>query len=597
VPTSPAYQSATRTSNLQLTVTSVFTVNGNPCFANGSQPVNVSFSWQQVTSLSDATFVMVGDVKVLSSSLATDQLSISFASLSTLFIPSFTLKVNRVYLFAVAMSSQISNSSLTFSSSAYFAVSVSPSVLVPRIRYVHINIEIDCLRDPFICCSGGNRTVSTSSAATLDASASFDPDVSSGESSTLVFTWSCVRPVSLRSCGTLPASSGYTLQLPVGFFSAVDTSEAYSFSVIVSSDTRNATSSSVFITAVAVSLPTLSVNVSVPSQGAAWRRITPSDTVALTASVKWDSAASASAVSLQWSCVSGGPINMTAGSSALLSSPTSSTLVVAPNVLKAGAVYVFQLAAVTAASATPAVATVSVSVNSIPYNGSCTVSPLQGVAIQTSFTFTCSGWLDDAGNLPLTYGVQQVDSSGSLLNIVQAQQSNAQFSMYLPPGEPLLLRVLVQDIWGGQVAIPLSVSVTVPSVSTPAALQSVAASALSSLLQASTAGDMNAAIQVALPLSQILESSSNASSSPEGLQQRAQIRDQIFTTVLSLATSVSTRSNSASDTTQVLNLISSVVSVPAELSVSVATQASLFVANALASALNRSTVPFRYDVG
>jgi hypothetical protein len=149
--TSPAYQSATRTSNLQLTVTSVFTVNGNPCFANGSQAANVSFSWRQVMSLSDATFVMVGDVKVLSSALATDQLSISFAPLSALFIPSFSLKVNRVYLFAVTMSSQISSSSLTFSSNAYFAVSVSPSVLVPRIRYVHINIEIDCLRDPFIC--------------------------------------------------------------------------------------------------------------------------------------------------------------------------------------------------------------------------------------------------------------------------------------------------------------------------------------------------------------------------------------------------------------------------------------------------------------
>jgi hypothetical protein len=454
-----------------------------------------------------------------------------------------------------------------------------------------------------ILCSGGNRTVwasDSAAATTLDASASFDPDVSPGTTSTLTYSWVCTRPVTLRACGTWEQSASAQLKLPVGFFSATDVTETYSFVVTVTSGTRSATSSAVYISAMAVALPTLSINISVPTQGPQWLRITPSDIVSFSAAVELGSAISSSTVYLQWTCLSGG-VNMTAGSASLLSSPTSSTLILAPNVLTAGTTYTFQLAARLSTSASEAgLASATITVNSIPTGGTCSVSPSQGVAIQTKFTFACAGWLDDAGNLPLTYGVRQVDSTGALLNIVQAQQSNSQFSMYLPVGAPLLLRVSVLDIWGGQAVVSLSVNVSAPDASSSAALQSVATSALASLQQASNAGDVNAAIQLVLPLTQIIQASGAsmyASSSADALQQRSDIRTQIFSTVLSMATTVTTRSDSALATSQVMNLIAAVVSVPDEMTTAVTTQASTFLTQALANTLNSSSVPFRFVRG
>jgi hypothetical protein len=133
--TSAAHQIVLRTASLQLSATSIFTISGNPCFDNGTQPSNVSFAWTQLTSLpANATFVSVGGVNVSSTSVASDQLSFSFSSLSTQLIPSYAMQVSRVYLFSLAMTVQIGNSSSFLTSSSYLAVSVVPSALVARIR-------------------------------------------------------------------------------------------------------------------------------------------------------------------------------------------------------------------------------------------------------------------------------------------------------------------------------------------------------------------------------------------------------------------------------------------------------------------------------
>ena len=35
--------------------------------------------------------------------------------------------------------------------------------------------------------------------------------------------------------------------------------------------------------------------------------------------------------------------------------------------------------------------------NQVPYNGSCQVYPLEGIALDTNFTVNCNSWVDDDG--------------------------------------------------------------------------------------------------------------------------------------------------------------------------------------------------------
>lgn len=43
------------------------------------------------------------------------------------------------------------------------------------------------------------------------------------------------------------------------------------------------------------------------------------------------------------------------------------------------------------------VSSMIVLVNQLPYGGTCTVSPLTGIALNTTFTVTCSNWQDKDG--------------------------------------------------------------------------------------------------------------------------------------------------------------------------------------------------------
>jgi hypothetical protein len=53
--------------------------------------------------------------------------------------------------------------------------------------------------------------------------------------------------------------------------------------------------------------------------------------------------------------------------------------------------------------ATPGYAALTVVVNSPPSSGVLAASPLEGVVMDTAFELSCSGWVDDATDLPLLY--------------------------------------------------------------------------------------------------------------------------------------------------------------------------------------------------
>jgi hypothetical protein len=406
-------------------------------------------------------------------------------------------------------------------------------------------------------------------------------------------------------------------------FSILGFPSQFDFRVTVSgTGNRTATSAPVRLTRKFVPAPIVSISLSVPTQGAAFTVITAADRVALRASVTPadPSAPSMPAYALQWTCTSGS-VDVSAGSAALLSSPTSSALVLAANALTPGASYAFAVTLTTLeAPMLSSTATVAFTVANVPRGGQCTVSPSSGVALVDLFTVSCQGWMDDALNYPLAFQFNSVTlTSSSSVTLQDFSPATTLSSSYLSAGASL--RVAVRNRWGGLVDLAVAVNVTNPPVATAAQLDSVAATALNVLARAQGSGDVNAASQAAAPLLQILAaiggsaSQSNASTAFRNetqTQQRADIRSQLFaasmaiiaqssgaansTTTGSSTGSASSSSSSMDAVAQSVALIASIVTVSAdratEVSGAVAAGGSAFAAQTAQSALASSAAPF-----
>jgi hypothetical protein len=142
---------------------------------------------------------------------------------------------------------------------------------------------------------------------------------------------------------------------------------------------------------------------------------------------------------------------------------------------------------------------------------------------------------------------------------------------------------------GGQAAFLLSVTITNPDLSSASAVAALASVATNALAQAALAGDMNSASQVIGPITQMLNTASQAQNSSEAIAQRAAIREQLFLSVLSIASTSGPISVSAAS--QSLAAISAISSNPAELSPAVATAAAEFAAQSIQALLASSKAP------
>ncbi len=370
---------------------------------------------------------------------------------------------------------------------------------------------------------------------------------------------------------------------------------------------RNATSAPVRLTRKFVPAPIVSVTVSVPTQGAAFTVITSADRIVLSASVAPadPTAPAISAYALRWTCTSGG-VDVSLGSAALLSSPTSSALVLASNVLTPGASYAFAVTLTTLeAPILGSTATVAFTVANVPRDGQCTVSPSLGVALVDLFTVSCQGWMDDALNYPLAFQFNSITPSLSSSSLSASSSSTSvtlqDFSpsaslsrSYLPAG--VSLRVAVRNRWGGLVTTAfLAVNVTSPPVASAAQLGSVASTALSVLARAQGAGDVNAASQAAAPLLQILAGSSqsnNASTAAQNetlalmqTQQRADIRSQLFAASMAIIA----QSNAATNSTAAGALSGSSSSSSSSSNLDAVTQSVALIASIVAVSADRAT--------
>jgi hypothetical protein len=365
-------------------------------------------------------------------------------------------------------------------------------------------VVFNALSSPLIArIRGGDRNVWADAAgpnAVLDASLSYDPDDPTGvrsEGNPMMVSWTCQRAVSLRPCFD-PAmstdmfvwSTVLTLSLAAPLF--VDSSsDPFQFQALLAKDNRQATSQMVTVTAIFVALPQISIAVSVPTQGASWTRINPTDRVQLAGTTQ-QVGSTPITYGLQWFCYSNN-FNMTHG---LATSTTSPNLVLNSGFLQGGATYLFSLLLYSVANPKQQTqSNISFTVNQVPLGGSCSSNPATGVAMEDTFALNCRDWV--SSSTPLEYSFAVIDSKTQLVTMTLRDfQAVGTFSAKLQAGDPLLVQVTIRDRFGAQTLTVISVKVKQPDVSTPSAVSNLASTALSGLAMASQVGDLSAASQV-----------------------------------------------------------------------------------------------------
>ena len=85
------------------------------------------------------------------------------------------------------------------------------------------------------------------------------------------------------------------------------------------------------------------------------------------------------------------------------------------------------------------------------YLGSCSVSPLSGVALSTEFTFTCEGWTDP--DSPLTYELSYGEKQAIIYYRTLTPGTKITRVDRLPPGDEtnnftLTVTIKVKDTYG-----------------------------------------------------------------------------------------------------------------------------------------------------
>eukprot|EP00771_Trimastix_marina_P000786 gnl/Trimastix_PCT/1816.p1 GENE.gnl/Trimastix_PCT/1816~~gnl/Trimastix_PCT/1816.p1 ORF type:complete len:4918 (+),score=1318.73 gnl/Trimastix_PCT/1816:53-14806(+) len=225
---------------------------------------------------------------------------------------------------------------------------------------------------------GSFRQVPQSQDLVLDASHSVDL---SGELIPFSYRWSCVVSGTSDRCFALPLPITSSITISAG---ALDPGR-YTFSCRVSKFTRSAIAT-VEVEVLPGAPPVITMD---PLPTA---KVSPSEQLALHAAVTGDAAT----LAMQWSVVQG-DLPLTAET--LYSGVVDEHLVIREHALVQGQTYVFRMTA--SDTHGEAYADLTVPVNEPPQTGTFTVSADAGTALNTTFTFTCHGWVDE--DTPLRY--------------------------------------------------------------------------------------------------------------------------------------------------------------------------------------------------
>ena len=374
-------------------------------------------------------------------------------------------------------------------------------------------VAITTVATPLVAAiSGGNSAYQASTTATLDGSASVDPDDPSG-TVPLAYAWRCFVGANTST----PCSIAVTTSAVLSLSSALQflSPGAYTFQLTVTKDIRVA-SALTAVTLEATSVrPHPTVSIAAIAQSV---YLDPASSLTLSATATPFNAADA--VSLRWSISPFSAANATALGAGVLDDPcvaaqtsssctvastatTSPTFVLVPGALTAnGGTYTLRATA-TEAGSTSWADVVLPPLARRPQGGSLALlGASTGVAVTMPFVLNVSGWTAGmlAADLPLSYSIAAASANvtrATLLPFQSSSQPAVNLSVYLPAGT-WTLSVLVSSARGAQ-AVPLAATQSI-SVSPVSSAQISGAVATSVAL--AHAGQLSSALQLAAAVSQ-----------------------------------------------------------------------------------------------
>ncbi|KAL1515191.1 hypothetical protein AB1Y20_004252 [Prymnesium parvum] len=244
------------------------------------------------------------------------------------------------------------------------------------------------------------------------------------------------------------------------------------------------------------------------------------------------------------------------------------SLVVLPNVLKAGGSYFFRVYATTPSGKTAA-ANLTLVLSTPPYGGTFSIStdpPYK--ALSSDITMIAEQWSGNVDDLPLSYAFYFVDSKHALEEELWTALGPASVSnvatWYDPPAGNFTLTCRVFDTSSASTFVQQEISIE-STVLDSAKISSL----LANLETLSELGDTSAQMQVVNSFANALnfvsasdDSPAQASSSAEQKKQRTALRDEL----LSLLQSVNLESASPLVLQQVAAALQTVVATPEEVS-------------------------------
>ena len=396
---------------------------------------------QLIRTVDTAPVVSISGRKVLSTSTAAGLVLNADSYISTC-TGTFSRK-NLVYSWA-AFRNGVQDISLTSISSEYSTYKLKPYSLSVNTLYsvaltvletktgksstdtVLVNVVATQL--VAVITGGSTRSVLLGSTVTVDASNSYDMDLSgvAGAAAGLSFSWSCMQtaPTVSSTCGLLLPTSTTSSKLVL---IASDASAATTslLTVVVSDATRSVTASMTVVVQTA-DKPLLSILSSFPSKINAGRSLTITGSVRIlsAATITWS--INDTSVNINTAALSPVTQNLNAGL-------RSVTLLMASNTLSLGSSLSFRLSC-TGLGGLTSMAAVTVTVNAPPQPGMFTISPLHGRELFDSFTMVASLWMDS--DLPLSYSFAYLSTGGRMRNVQQLSPQSFSASI-LPAGQDI----------------------------------------------------------------------------------------------------------------------------------------------------------------
>ncbi|XP_033124417.1 polycystin-1-like [Anneissia japonica] len=327
--------------------------------------------------------------------------------------------------------------------------------------------------------SGGNlRLASSQEDLLLDGSDSIDPDLVDDQKTGLQFRWECTASAYVEEtdgrvvADALPVPNPICIQGDLNGDKALAKlypSNMYVFILTVTKGNRESVTNQT-VEVVDGRIPDVQITC-LSCQLSLSTTISASQRLELTGSCM---NCADHSYTLKWTAIQDDGTIIQLNKISTTTGDSTSNLVVKAGTLRISRSYTFRLTVNSSNFDQPGLAEVWYAVNTPPTGGSCSVTPLESVAMKTLATIACKDWFDpDLPSAPLLYIMQITDlgeSNGGVGSTLLYHGSRESYQTYLPLGgnqgaETLKLLVKVQDSQGAEIeALSLSLNVSKPEL-------------------------------------------------------------------------------------------------------------------------------------